>query len=284
MPELDWIEREERYRTRITRALIIISILAVAFFGTGFWLLGRQQKARAKAAVEASTAAAVAAVKHQAEEYTADSTAAATRFTAFKEKYGAQPLEGAPMLMVPLPRGSGFTHFLETTWEEYARVVDPAVEAANIRERFRIYYVDAMNRAWFTPAGSLAWEGDAHPTAILLPDIKQRGKMLEFEKPSFAQIVRGQEAAGVRMVEAVSAGAESLAAPSNDFDVILAAAGAQKEQVLAVIREVTGLGEAEALAIVEGAPKAIKEDVPKAVAEEIKKRLEAVGGSVEIRQ
>lgn len=283
MSELDWIEREERYKSRMTRSLVITTLLTVLFFGTGYWLLDRQEKARDKAATAAEAAAAAAEVKRQNEAFTADSTAAAARLAAFKEKYAAQALEGAPILLVPLPRGTGLVRFLESTWAEYARVVDPEVDEEHIRERFAVQYVDVMNRAWYTSSGSLAWEGDMQPTAILLPDIKQKAKDLQFERPSFAQIVRGQEAAGVRAIEEAPADAAAAGAPGTNVDIVLISAGDQKERVIEIIREVTGIGEAEALAIVDGVPASVKDDVPKAVADEVKRRIEEAGGSVEVR-
>ena len=69
----------------------------------------------------------------------------------------------------------------------------------------------------------------------------------------------------------------------TEFDVILKDGGAQKIQVIKVVRELTSLGLKEAKDLVDGAPKAVKGGVSKADAEDIKKKLEAVGGSVEIK-
>ena len=69
----------------------------------------------------------------------------------------------------------------------------------------------------------------------------------------------------------------------TEFDVILKDGGAQKIQVIKVVCELTSLGLKEAKDLVDGAPKAVKEGVSKADAEDIKKKLEAVGGSVEIK-
>ena len=87
-------------------------------------------------------------------------------------------------------------------------------------------------------------------------------------------------------VAAASAAGTEAAAPAEektDFDVILTGFGDQKIQVIKVARAVTGLGLKEAKDLVEGAPKAVKEGVSKDEAEEIKAKLEAVGGSVEIK-
>jgi len=93
-------------------------------------------------------------------------------------------------------------------------------------------------------------------------------------------------AAPVAMAAAAPAagGAAAAAAPEKDeFTVMLTAAGDKKIQVIKVVRELTGLGLKEAKDLVDGAPKAVKEGIAKAEAEEIKKKLEEVGGSVELK-
>ena len=67
------------------------------------------------------------------------------------------------------------------------------------------------------------------------------------------------------------------------FDVMLAAFGDQKIQVIKVVRALTGLGLKEAKDVVEGAPRAIKEGVTKDEAEDAKKQLEDAGATVEIK-
>ena len=87
-------------------------------------------------------------------------------------------------------------------------------------------------------------------------------------------------------VAAAAAPAAAEAAPAEEqtqFDVVLAAFGAQKIQVIKVVRALTGLGLKEAKEVVEGAPKAIKEGVTKDEAEDAKKQLEDAGASVEIK-
>ena len=69
----------------------------------------------------------------------------------------------------------------------------------------------------------------------------------------------------------------------TSFDVILEAAGDKKIQVIKEVRAITGLGLSEAKALVEGAPKPLKEGVNKAEAEEIKGKIEAAGGTVELK-
>jgi len=69
----------------------------------------------------------------------------------------------------------------------------------------------------------------------------------------------------------------------TEFDVILAEAGANKINVIKVVREITALGLKEAKDLVEGAPKAIKEAIGKEEAEDIKKKLESAGAKVEVK-
>ena len=69
----------------------------------------------------------------------------------------------------------------------------------------------------------------------------------------------------------------------TEFDVVLAAAGDKKIEVIKEVRAITGLGLKEAKDLVEGAPKTVKEAAPKAEAEEIKKKLEAAGAKVELK-
>jgi large subunit ribosomal protein L7/L12 len=91
-------------------------------------------------------------------------------------------------------------------------------------------------------------------------------------------------AAPVAIAAAPAAGAAAAPAVEKDeFNVILTAAGDKKIQVIKVVRELTGLGLKEAKDLVDGAPKAVKEGVNKAEAESVKKKLEEVGGSVELK-
>ena len=69
----------------------------------------------------------------------------------------------------------------------------------------------------------------------------------------------------------------------TEFDVVLAAAGGNKIQVIKAIREITGLGLKEAKDLVEAAPKTVKEQVSKADAEEMKKKLAEAGATVELK-
>ena len=83
---------------------------------------------------------------------------------------------------------------------------------------------------------------------------------------------------------APAAAAAPAAEEKTDFDVILASFdAAAKIKVIKVVREITGLGLAEAKAFVEGAPKTLKEGVGKDEAEEMKKQVEEAGGKVELK-
>ncbi|MDR2861682.1 MAG: 50S ribosomal protein L7/L12 [Syntrophobacterales bacterium] len=82
------------------------------------------------------------------------------------------------------------------------------------------------------------------------------------------------------------AGAPAAAAAveeKTEFDAILTSFGSEKIQVIKVVRGITGLGLKEAKDLVEAVPKPIKEAVAKAEAEDIKKKIEEVGGVVEIK-
>ena len=86
---------------------------------------------------------------------------------------------------------------------------------------------------------------------------------------------------------AMAAPAAGAAAPAaeekTEFDVILKDVGAEKIKVIKVVRELTGLGLAEAKGFVESAPKAVKEGISKDDAEALKKQLEEAGAKVEIK-
>ena len=92
-------------------------------------------------------------------------------------------------------------------------------------------------------------------------------------------------AAPVAVAAAGAAPAEGggAAEEKTEFDVILTGAGDQKIKVIKEVRAITSLGLKEAKALVEGAPAPIKEGVTKEEANEIKEKIEAVGGSVEIK-
>lgn len=90
-------------------------------------------------------------------------------------------------------------------------------------------------------------------------------------------------AAPVAAIAAVSQDKAEEAAEKTEFNVILAAAGDKKIDVIKVVREITALGLKEAKDLVEGAPKPIKEGISKKESDEIKQKLEAAGAKVEIK-
>ena len=97
----------------------------------------------------------------------------------------------------------------------------------------------------------------------------------------------GVSAAAPVAVAAAAPAAAGAAAPAaeekTEFDVVLAEVGANKINVIKVVRELTGLGLKEAKDLVDGAPKAVKEAVSKDDAEAMKKKLEEAGAKVELK-
>jgi large subunit ribosomal protein L7/L12 len=93
--------------------------------------------------------------------------------------------------------------------------------------------------------------------------------------------------AAAAAVAAAPAGGGAAAAPvveeKDTFDVVLTGAGANKINVIKVVRELTGLGLKEAKDLVDGAPKTVKEGVSKDDAEKIKTKLTDAGASVELK-
>jgi len=102
-----------------------------------------------------------------------------------------------------------------------------------------------------------------------------------------------EEEWGITAAAPVAAVAPGVSAPAGDggaaaeektsFDVVLTAAGAQKIQVIKVVRAVTGLGLKEAKDLVDSAPKPVKEGVNQEEADSIKGQLEEAGASVELK-
>ena len=82
---------------------------------------------------------------------------------------------------------------------------------------------------------------------------------------------------------AAAPAAAAAAEEQTEFDAVLTGAGEKKIQVIKVVREITGLGLKEAKELVDGAPTNVKEGVSNDEAEEIKKKIEEVGGSVEVK-
>jgi len=94
----------------------------------------------------------------------------------------------------------------------------------------------------------------------------------------------GVTAAAPAAAVAAAAGAAAPAAEEKtEFDLVLTGFGANKIQVIKVVRELTGLGLKEAKDLVEGVPKTVKEAISKKDAEDLKKKIEDVGGQAEIK-
>ena len=96
--------------------------------------------------------------------------------------------------------------------------------------------------------------------------------------------VSAAAAAPMAMAMPAAGGGEAAAAEEKtDFDVVLAAVGEKKINVIKEVRAITGLGLKEAKDLVESAPKAIKEGATKDEAEALKKQLEEAGATVELK-
>lgn len=90
-------------------------------------------------------------------------------------------------------------------------------------------------------------------------------------------------AAAVAVAAGPADGGGAAAEEKTEFDVVLAEVGAEKIKVIKVVREITGLGLAEAKAVVDGAPGTVKEALSKEDAEAAKAKLEEVGAKVELK-
>jgi large subunit ribosomal protein L7/L12 len=114
-------------------------------------------------------------------------------------------------------------------------------------------------------------------------------KIGELKVAELAELVKAmEEKFGVSAaMPAVAAGAGAAAGGEAEektaWKVVLKAGGDQKINVIKVLREATGLGLKEAKDLVDGAPKTVKEGLKKEEAEELKKKLEAVGATVELQ-
>ena len=93
----------------------------------------------------------------------------------------------------------------------------------------------------------------------------------------------GVSAAAAVAVATPAAGGAAAAEEKTEFDVVLKEVGAEKIKVIKAVREITGLGLAEAKAIVDGAPKTLKEAVSKEDAEKIVNDLKEAGATAEIK-
>jgi len=115
-------------------------------------------------------------------------------------------------------------------------------------------------------------------SSLTVMEAAELSKMLEEKWGVSAAAPVAVAAAGAPADAGADAGAEK-----EDFDVILAAIGDKKINVIKEVRAVTQLGLKEAKDLVESAPKAIKEGVKKEEAEELKKKLEEAGATVELK-
>ena len=117
--------------------------------------------------------------------------------------------------------------------------------------------------------------------------VEELSKLTVLEAADLAKALEeewGVSAAAAVAVAGPAAGGDAPAAEEKDeFDVVLTGDGGKKIQVIKEVRAITGLGLSEAKALVEGAPKPLKEGVNKAEAEEIKGKIEAAGGTVELK-
>ena len=106
------------------------------------------------------------------------------------------------------------------------------------------------------------------------------------ELASYLKETHGIEPAAAAVVAGPAAGGASgggAAAEKTNFDVVLKSAGANKLQIVKLVKELTGLGLKEAKDMVDGAPKTIKEGLPKDEAENLKKQLLEAGAEVELK-
>jgi large subunit ribosomal protein L7/L12 len=124
-----------------------------------------------------------------------------------------------------------------------------------------------------------------------MADLKQFAEQLVNlsvkEVNELAQILKSEygiepAAAAVAVAAGPAAGGAAAAAEKTAFNVVLKAAGANKLNVVKIVKELTGLGLKEAKELVDGAPKNVKEGVAKAEADELVAKLKEAGAEVEI--
>ncbi len=130
-----------------------------------------------------------------------------------------------------------------------------------------------MSEATYTPA--IKDLGDK----IVALSLLQAKELSDYLKAEY-----GLEAAAAAAVAVAAPAAGAAAAEEKtEFDVVLESAGANKINVIKVVRAITGLGLAEAKAVVDGAPKTVKEAAAKVDAEKFKKELEEAGAKVTLK-
>jgi large subunit ribosomal protein L7/L12 len=121
--------------------------------------------------------------------------------------------------------------------------------------------------------------------ADLAKIVEDLSKLTVLEAAELSKLL--EEKWGVSAAAPVAVAAVGAAAPAaeakTEFDVVLAAAGDKKIEVIKAVREITGLGLKEAKDLVEGAPSPLKQGVSKADADAMKKKLEEAGAKVELK-
>ena len=115
--------------------------------------------------------------------------------------------------------------------------------------------------------------------------IEEIKKMTVVELADLVKAIEEEFGVSAAAVAAPAAGAAGAAAAEEktEFNVVLKDAGANKIQVIKVVRDATGLGLKEAKDLVDGAPKAVKEGASKEEAEDLKAKFEAVGAVIELQ-
>ena len=114
--------------------------------------------------------------------------------------------------------------------------------------------------------------------------IEEIKKMTVVELADLVKAIEEEFGVSAAAVAAPAAGAAGAAAEEkSSFNVVLKDAGANKIQVIKVVRDATGLGLKEAKDLVDGAPKAVKEGVSKEEAEDLKAKFEAAGAVIELQ-
>ena len=116
--------------------------------------------------------------------------------------------------------------------------------------------------------------------------VEQIEKMSVLDLSELVKILEdkfGDSAAAPAMMMAAPVAAGAAVEEKTEFNVELTESGANKINVIKAVKEITGLGLADAKALVDGAPKMVKEGVKKEEAEEIKKKIEEAGGKVVVK-
>ena len=111
--------------------------------------------------------------------------------------------------------------------------------------------------------------------------VKEVNELATYLKETYG--IEPAAAAAVVAAPAAGGGGATAAAEKTNFDVVLKAPGANKLQIVKLVKELTGLGLKEAKDLVDGAPKTIKEGLPKDEAENLKKQLVEAGAEVELK-